>query len=439
MQPPPLASGGAAGVPRRQILAWCLYDFANSAYTTLVVTFVYSTYFIKSIPGGEVRGTHLWSLAVSGSAIAIAILSPLLGAIADASGRRRSLLTALTLGCVGGTALLTFCGPERWLIALAIFGVANVAYEIAEALYNAYLPEISTPATIGRISGYGWGLGYVGGLLALVVAFTMTGLPDGQGGWTLRPWLATEGGWNIRATNLLVAAWYLAFALPVLLLVPVRQRGDGTSLRRAARGSFARIAAAFREVRKFRQAARLLVARLIYNDGLVTVFAFGGIYAAGTFGMSFGEVVLLGIGLNVAAGLGALCFGHVDDRLGGKVTIMVTLVALIAASGLGAVAPSRQVFWIAALGIGLMVGPNQAASRSLLGRFAPAGRQAEFFGFFAFSGKATSFLGPLLLGQVTAWTGNQRWGMASVVLFFAVGLLVLLAIDERAGVAAARA
>jgi len=437
MQPPPLPSGEAAGASRLEVLAWCLYDFANSAFTTLVVTFVYSTYFIKSTPGGEVRGTHLWSLAVSGSAVAIAILSPLLGAVSDASGRRRPLLAALTLACVGGTVALTFCEPDRWLVALLIFAVANVAYEIAEALYNAYLPEIATPATIGRISGYGWGLGYVGGLFALVAAFTMTGLPDGEGGWTLRPWLATEAGWNIRATNLLVAGWYLAFALPLLLLVAVPQRGGGTSLRAAARGSFAQIATSFREVRRFRQAARLLVARLIYNDGLVTVFAFGGIYAAGTFGMSFGEVVLLGIGLNVAAGLGALCFGHLDDRLGGKTTILVTLVVLIAASILGAVAPSRQVFWVAALGIGLMVGPNQAASRSLLGRFAPAGRQGEFFGFFAFSGKATSFMGPLLLGQVTVWTGNQRWGMASVVLFFLVGMMLLLAIDERAGIAAA--
>jgi UMF1 family MFS transporter len=270
-------------------------------------------------------------------------------------------------------------------------------------------------------------VGYLGGLLALVAGFTMTGLPDGAGGWRIEPWLPTANGWNIRATNLLVAVWFLGFALPAFALL--RDRGSPAPERPRP---FRRVASTLRHVLRYRQAARFLFARLVYNDGLVTIFSFGGIYAAGTFGMSFGEVVLLGIWLNVVAGIGAAALGHLDDRLGARPTILLTLVVLIGSTGLAAAAPSAAGFWLAATGVGLMAGPNQAASRSLMGRLAPPERRSEFYGFFALSGKLTAFLGPLALGQVTAWTGDQRWGIASVIAFLAAGLLLLLAVDEAA-------
>jgi UMF1 family MFS transporter len=189
----------------------------------------------------------------------------------------------------------------------------------------------------------------------------------------------------------------------------------------------------FHAVRRYRQVVRLLLAHLLYNDGLLTIFAFGGIYAAGTFSFQTDEIIIFGIVLNIAAGLGAWLFGFVDDHLGGKRTLMLSLLGLISATLLAVLTTERLLFWVAALIIGLCVGPNQSASRSLLGRFTPPGKRNEFYGFFAFSGKATAFLGPLLLGLFTDWSGSQRIGVSSVLLFFGIGLGLLLRIDEAEG------
>ncbi|HRX19089.1 MAG TPA: MFS transporter, partial [Gemmatimonadales bacterium] len=296
--------------------------------------------------------------------------------------------------------------------------------------YNAFLPVIASPARIGRVSGYGWGLGYVGGLVCMALALVGFVQPE-------VPWfgLSKEAGWNVRATNLLVAAWFLVFSVPLFLNVPERRKGP---MRLDIRGAVAELARTVADIRRYREIVKFLVARLIYNDGLVTIFAFGGIYAAGTFGMSFQEVMLFGIALNVASGIGALLFGFVDDRVGGKRTIQVSLVALLAATLLAVWAPDRTWFWVAGILIGIFVGPNQSASRSLMGRFVPERHQAEFFGFFAFSGKATAFLGPLALGVASQAFGSQRAGVGTVVLFLGVGLLLLAGVDERAGIAAAR-
>jgi UMF1 family MFS transporter len=252
------------------------------------------------------------------------------------------------------------------------------------------------------------------------------------------PWfgMSTEEGFNVRATNLLVAVWYGLFALPLFLFVPDRRMSQ---IRLDVRGSIRELSATLREIARFREIVKFLVARLVFNDGLVTVFAFGGIYAAGTFGMSLSEVIAFGVVLNIAAGLGALIFGFVDDRIGGKQTIMVTLVALSIATAMAVWAPNRSWFWIAGILIGIFVGPNQSASRSLMARFVPENRQAEFFGFFAFSGKVTSFAGPILLGTVTSLFQSQRAGVATVVFFFVVGGLLMLTVHERRGIEAAKA
>jgi UMF1 family MFS transporter len=247
--------------------------------------------------------------------------------------------------------------------------------------------------------------------------------------------LSTEAGFNVRATNFLVAIWFLVFSIPLFLFVPERRL---TGVRVDPGAALRELAQTARAIGRYREMVKFLIARLVFNDGLVTVFAFGGIYAAGTFGMSLSEVILFGVVLNLASGLGAFVFGFVDDKIGGKKTIVVTLVALIVATGIAVWAPTRLWFWIAGILIGLFVGPNQSASRSLMGRFVPERHQAEFFGFFAFSGKATSFLGPLLLGSVAQAVGSQRAGVATVIAFFVVGGVLLATVDERRGVAAAR-
>jgi len=426
LNPPP------KGFDRRAVFAWSTYDFANSAFTTLVVTFIYATYFTKAIAPDEVRGTELWSLGVTLTAVVVALLSPYVGAIADRGGYRKRFLFISTVVCVGATIALYWPMQGQTAFALTVFVVANIAFEMANVFYNAFLPDLAPPEKIGRISGYGWALGYVGGLLCLVVALFVLVNPE-----TPPFGLDKATGAHIRASNLLVAGWYALFSIPMFLLVrekPTPPLPKGTNLIRSATRQFLDT---FNEIRTYRQVFRLLLARLIYNDGLITIFAFGGIYAAGTFGFDTQDIIIFGIALNVAAGLGAYIFGFVDDRIGGKRTIMISLVGLFFAALLAVVTTSQALFWVSAVGVGLLAGPNQAASRSLLGRFVPPNKENEFYGFFAFSGKFTAFMGPFLLGQLTVLFNSQRAGVAVVMLFFLVGGLLMMRVDEREGVALA--
>lgn len=419
---------------RRAVAAWALYDFANSAFTTLVVTFVYATYFTRGIAADEVTGTAQWATAVTLTALAVALLSPYVGALADRGGYRKRFLLVTTALCVAGTILLFFPQEGEVAFALTVFVVANVAFEMANVFYNAYLPELAPLEQIGRISGYGWGLGYLGGLLCLAVALVVLVNPE-----TPPFGLQKATGAHVRATNLLVAAWFALFALPMFFWVGDRKIPlfpQEESLFRSANRQFVNT---FHEIRQqYRQVFRLLLARLVYNDGLVTIFAFGGIYAQGTFGFTVEDVIVFGIVINVAAGLGAVLFGFIDDWIGAKRTILITLAGLFAAVLIAVLAPSAGWFWAAALLIGLLVGPNQSASRSLLGRFVPAAKENEFYGFFAFSGKATSFLGPYLLGVFTGLFENQRYGVATVLLFFVLGAVLLARVDEAEGIRLAR-
>ncbi|MDT0633262.1 MFS transporter [Rubrivirga sp. S365] len=413
----------------RTVWAWALYDFANSAFTTLVVTFIYATYFTQGIAANETDGTAQWSLAVTVTAVLVAVLSPLLGAYADATGTRKRLLFVTTALCIAATAVLFF--PERGDVAFAlgVFVVANVAFELQNVFYNAFLPEIAPPDRIGRVSGLGWALGYVGGLLCMGVALVVFVQPD------VAPFgLDKATGANVRATNLLVAAWFALFSVPAFLTLRDPRPEAPPERRGLLRSTLGEIADTAREIRQYRQIIRLLVARLVYNDGLVTVFAFGGIYAAGTFGFTFEEILFFGIALNLAAGAGAFVFGFVDDRIGGKTTILISLGALTVATLVAVLGQTPEALWAAGILLGIAAGPNQAASRSLLGRFVPGDKETEFYGFFAFSGKLTAFMGPLLLGQLTVAFDSQRIGVGSVVVFFVIGALLLLRVDEAEGV-----
>ncbi len=426
--------GGALSDQRRRVVSWALYDWANSAFTTLVVTFVYGTYFTQAMAADVISGTALWSRGIVVTAIVVAIASPLLGVLADRAGRRRRYLLVSTLVCVGFTAAVTFVAPgdrNAALTALAMVVVANIAFEVGMVFYNAFLPDLAPPERIGRVSGFGWGLGYAGGLACLALALLVLVREE--------PLLSipTEAGFNYRATNLLVAVWFLVFSIPAFLYLRDRPAtGEPATLA----GAFSGLVDTLRRARRYREVVKLVVARMIYNDGLVTIFAFGGVYAAGTFGMTLAEVIQFGIALNVAAGIGAWVFGRLDDRLGGKWVVMVSLVGLMAMTMLAALATDKAMFWAAGLGVGLLVGPNQSASRTLMARFIPPEHENEFFGFFAFSGKLTAFAGPLLLGVVTEAFASQRLGVASILVFFVAGALVLMAVDERRGLeAAARA
>jgi UMF1 family MFS transporter len=414
---------------RRTLVSWCMYDWANSAFNTLVITFFYSAYFSQVMAPDTDRGMQMWAWAISASGLLIAILSPILGTVADRSGRRRRYMILFSYVCIAFTVLLTFVSPtmaRATTMALIIVVIANVSFELAVVFYNAYLPSLVPRDKIGRLSGYGWGLGYAGGLVCLAIAFY------GFVGDSPRFGISTVAGFNIRATNLLVAGWFLLFSIPMFLFV----RDEPSASARVRMGEVLEdLKRTFRDISQYRDMARFLIARLVYNDGLVTVIAFASIYAAGTFHMTFAELSILGIVLNLLAGLGAWVFGFVDDRIGGKKTIMITLVALSVAVIVAVLAPTKTWFWAAGVLVGIFLGPNQSASRSLMGRFVPAKHAGEFFGFFAFSGKVTSFLGPLVLGFVAGSFG-QRAGVSTVLIFFVVGGLLLSTVNEQAGIEA---
>ncbi len=377
---------------KRTVFSWSMYDFANQPFTTLVITFIYSTYFVKAIAPDPIIGTVLWSRGITITAVAVALMSPLMGAIADQGGYRKLSLIFWTWICIIGSFFSFYALPGEVTKALFWVVFANIGFEMGGVFCNAYLPHIAPKDKIGRISGYGWSFGYVGGLIALVIVMILFINPEIPAFG-----FSTENGENIRATNILVAIWFAVFSIPTFLFVkdnPISQKISISLIK----SSYAQIRNTFSEIKKYKQTSRFLIARILYNDGLITIFSFGGIYAAGTFGFTFNEIMIFGIVLNVTAGIGAFMFGFLDDKIGGKNTVQLSNVGLIVACILAVVTTSKTVFWVAGILIGICSGPNQASSRSLMSRFTPANKQNEFFGFFAFSGKATAFVGPFLLG-----------------------------------------
>lgn len=416
-------SAGRRGSRRREVWVWCFYDFGNSAFTTLVVTFIYSAFFTQVIAADEVRGTALWSRGVTISSLVVALLSPVLGALADRHGWRKPLLALCTAVCVVGSVGLYYPVAGQAGLALALFIVANIGFELGGVFYNAFLPDIAPTQRIGRVSGYGWALGYVGGLSCMGLG--LVGLVD-----TETPWFGftTQEHANIRATNLLVAVWFALFSLPALIWLrePAAQTGR-------AMPSVGELWRTLARVLRYRQVTRLLLARLLYNDGLVTVFAFAGIFAVGTFGFTMADLMFYGVATSAAGGVGALLGGFLDDRLGARLTVMGSLVGMVIGALIAVLTEDVQLYWAASLLIASLAGPTQAASRSLMGRFVPADAEAEFFGFFAFSGKATAFAGPLLLGILTEVFRSQRAGIAVVVVFLVSGGLLLATVNEDEG------
>ena len=410
---------------RKEIWSWCFYDFGNSAFTTLVITFIYSTYFTKAIAENEIDGTYLWSQAIAITAVIVSLLSPILGAIADKGGYRKIFLTLTTYMSIGATALLFFPIKGQILFALILVVIANVNFELGGVFYNAYLPEIVSRKKIGRISGIGWGAGYLGGLLAMLVAMVGFVSPD-------VPWfgLNIDTGEHIRATNILVAVWFFIFTLPAILYLKEKKVESANRIGIVVLNSIQALKKTFQEIKIYKNTVRFLISRLIYNDGLVTIFAFGAIYASGTFGFTFNEIMIFGIVLNIAAGSGAFLMGYIDDVIGGKLTIQISLIGLMIAVLLAVFANSKLLFWVSGIIVGLFAGPNQSASRSLMGRLTPPDKINEFYGFFAFSGKLTSFLGPMLLGIFTKYFSSQRYGVAVVFIFFFVGFLLMRNVNE---------
>jgi UMF1 family MFS transporter len=413
-----------ASVPA--LVAWALYDWANSAHPTLITTFVFAAYFTQGVAADPVTGTAQWGYAASAAALAVAAIGPVAGAVADNAGGRKPWIAAATVLTIVATALLWFVkpSPSHVGLGLALVALGIFFFELGTIFYNAMLPSLVPRAMIGRMSGWAWGLGYAGGLAAL--AFALFGFIKAENSWF---GVGTEDAAHVRAVGPLVAAWFALFALPLFILTPDTPR-VGPSLRAAARQGVAQLARTARKVRGFRHVVLFLFGMMCTANGLTTLFAFGGIYAAGRFGFDFEELLLFGIAMNVTAGLGAAAFGWVDDAIGPKKTLLIALAGLFVLGAGILLVESKAAFWVAALPLGLFVGPAQAAGRSYMAHVAPSDMRAEMFGLYALAGKATNFLGPALLAWITDVFQSQRAGMASILAFFVVGALLLLRVPD---------
>jgi UMF1 family MFS transporter len=417
---------------RAAIFAWCLFDWANSAFPTVITTFVFGAYFTQGVAPDATLGTALWGQALGIAGVAVALVSPFLGALADRGGARKPWLAAFAAICVLATASLWFVQPrpDDVLLALVLVGVASIAFELTMVFYNAMLPDLVPDERIGRVSGWGWGLGYAGGLFCLLLClygFVQADPPPFG--------LDKAAAEQVRAVAPVVALWFAVFALPLFLLAPDRSRAEAP-LGAILREGGMTLLRTLRDVKRHANVARFLLASLLYLNGLTTLFAFGGIYAAGAFGMGMAEIIRFGIALNVTAGLGAAGFAWIDDWIGPRRTVIAALVGLILAGAAILLVRSVAAFWAASLILGIFLGPAQAAGRSLMARLAPEGMEAEMFGLYALAGKATNFLGPMALGWATLAAGSQRVGMATILLFLGAGLALLVSVREPARVPA---
>lgn len=412
---------------RLGIAAWCLYDWANSAFPTVIITFVFATYFTKGVAPDEVTGTALWGQAIGWSALFVAVISPIAGAIADHTGPRKPWLFAATFAAVVFSASLWVVAPDQDMIVwgLLLIAASNAAFETGMVFYNAMLTRLVPDSHIGRVSGWGWGTGYAGGLVCLalvLVLFVQTDTPLFG--------LDKESAEHLRITGPFVAAWMAVFAIPIFLFSPDKP-STGVGAGEAIRRGFRELVDTFRRARRHAVVFRFLIARMIYTDGLNTLFAFGGIYAAGTFGMGFADLIVFGIGINVTAGIGAFCFAWLDDRWGPVRVIFISLTALTALGAAILLITDITHFWVIGLALGLFMGPAQSASRSLMAHLAPPEIRTEMFGLYALSGKATAFLGPMLVGVLTAAFDSQRVGMAGILVFLIAGGLLLRGVHYR--------
>lgn len=410
----------------RRIGAWCAYDWASSAPPAIIISFVFATYFTEAVAGDTATGTALWGNMMSASGIAIAVLAILLGPVADAGAGRKLWLGVFTALSIAAGSALWFVMPEPgWIFpALALAFFVNIGLEISMVFYNAMLPGLAPPRLLGRLSGWGWGIGYIGAILCLVLALLLVQADPPPFG------LDAGASETVRLTSVLASAWFLVFSLPLFLLV--REPRHKVDAFRAIADGVASLSKTVAMLKNHGNTALFLLAHMIYRDGLNTMFFFGGVYAAGTFGMEQADILLFGLLIYIAAGIGAFAFAWLDDRIGGRRTVLISLCGLLVFGIPLLLIQTQAAFFVLGTGIGVFFGPVQSASRSLMARLTPPGHEGQMFGLFGLSGKAISPFGPLLVGWVTLAAGSQRAGMATVMVFFAVGGLLLWFVREPA-------
>jgi MFS transporter, UMF1 family len=420
---PPLAIGSR--IKRRVVLAWGLWDWGSSAYSAVITSFVFGPYVVRGVvgdaqPGGLSANTWL-GISSAAAGLLIALIAPITGQRADAGGhRKRSLAIWSALVIAVMLCMYTVKNEPSYLwIALLLLAAGAVFQEFAVVSYNAMLPQVSTPESIGRVSGFGWSMGYFGGIFLLLICYVGFIAPDV--GWF---GVTSAGGLNIRAVAVFSAVWFAVFAIPVLLAVPEKQPGP----KRRRVSFFASYPLLLSDIkalfRRDRNAVKFLIASALYRDGLAAIFSFGAILAVSVYGLAQSSVLIFGIAANIVAAIGALGMGAVEDRIGPKKVIMISLIGLITTAMILLFARGTTMFWIFGLLLTLWVGPAQASSRSFMARVAPAGREGEMFGLYATTGRAASFLAP---GLFALFSGlfSDRIGIVGIALVLLAGALLL--------------
>ena len=416
-------------VRARELWAWAMYDFANSGYTTVVITALFNAYFVAVVAGNAPWATLAWTAALSVSYGLIVLTAPLIGAYADLRGAKKKLLAVSTAGCVVFTALLYFAQPDTLWFAMACVILSNFFFGSGENLIAAFLPELSTSRAMGRVSGWGWSLGYIGGLLTLGVCLLYVTWAGAQG-HTARQF--------VPVTMLITAAIFALASLPTFLLLPDRATPspvaaaavEGTMVNMA----WARVWQTLHHLRQFQDLHRFLLCSLFYQAGIQAVITLTAIYANQAMGFSMQQTLLLVLVVNLTAAVGAFLFGHVQDRIGHIRAIAMTLLGWIASILLAWAAREPTLFWVAANVAGLCLGASQSAGRALVGVLAPPSRAAEFFGLWGLAVKLASIAGPITYGMVSWLTGgDHRQSLLVTGSYFLVGLALLCGVNPVRG------
>ncbi len=410
--------------PKRNIWAWALYDWANSGFTTIILTFVFGAYFAQSVAPTPAQGLSWWSYALTISGLGLAVLGPLCGAVADRIGYLKRWTAGMAAIAMVATLVMGLAVPQSSmtiiLVTLAALIIANIGFELSLVFNNAMLPQVAPPAKMGQVSSLAWGLGYLGGLVCLVfVLFGLVGLGEAP------PWipLPRDEAEYIRAGVIVVFIWYLLFSLPLFLLV--REEKVARSQGHVLKEGIASLKQSLQALRTDKPWRNFLIGSAIYRDGLTTLFSLGGGYAAARYGMTIPEILVFGIGMNVTAGIGCLVAAFIEDKVGSLRMIRVSLIALILIGGVVVWAPDKTEFYASALMLGFFIGPVQSASRTMVARIAPQGKITESYGLYALSGRAVAFLGPFAFGLATSFTGSMAVGMATIIGFWIAGWLLI--------------
>ena len=420
------------GVRKREVFGWAMYDFANSGYTTVVLTAVFSAYFVGGVAGGASWATFAWTLTLAASSLVVMLTMPALGAYADLRGAKKRLLVLSTLGCVLATAALAGAGPGDIAWAVAFIILSNICFSYGESLIAAFLPELARPESLGRVSGWGWSFGYFGGMLALGLSLGYVLWAQGKG---------LPASHFVPVTMVLTAVIFAVASLATFSLLRERaQPQPGEAAAGGLSASLAQLRRTWHEARRFRDFRALLACAVAYQAGISVVVALAAVYAEQALGFKQIDTMILIFLVNVAAAAGAFAWGYAQDRIGHIRAIGLTLVGWIVMTVLAGLATTPTLFWVAAVLAGLCMGSSQSAGRALAGALAPERQRGEFFGLWTFAIRLSAIVGPVTYGLITLVTdGNHRLAIFGTGLFFVLGLVLLRGVDVQRGIAAAQA